>query len=131
MTVRGMTIRIAAATLAAATIAAPTVVLAAGSYNTRADVRTVKPAQVTRTSARLGALVAPNGVAVRVSLKITTKRSTRTVTLGTVAARAPLATLRTTVTGLKPGTKYTVRAIAVNGGKKTSPGTIVSLTTKR
>jgi phosphodiesterase/alkaline phosphatase D-like protein len=131
MTVRGTTIRIAAATLAAAAIAAPTAVLAAGSYNTRADVRTLMPAKVTTTSARLGALVAPNGVAVRVTLEITTKRSTRTVTLGTVAARAPLATLRKTVTGLKPGTKYTVRANAVNGGKKTSPGTTVSLTTKR
>jgi len=131
MTVRGTTIRIAAATLAAAGISAPTAVLAAGSYNTRADVPTRTPAQVTTTSARLGALVAPNDVAVRVSLKITTKRSTRTVALGTVSARAPLATLRMTVTGLKPGTQYTAGAIAVNGGKKTSPGTIVSLTTKR
>jgi hypothetical protein len=50
---------------------------------------------------------------------------------GTVSARAALASLRLTVTGLKPGTQYTARAIAVNGGKKTSSGTIMSLTTKR
>lgn len=131
MTVRGTTIWIAAATLAAAAISAPTAVLAADSYNTRADVPTRTPAQVTPTGARLGALVAPNGVTVRVSLKITTKRSTRTVTVGTGPARAPLATLRMTVTGLKPGTQYTAGAIAVNGGKKTFPGTTMSLTTKR
>ncbi len=131
MTVRGTTIRTEPATRAAAEISAPTAVLAAGSYNTRADVPTHTPAQVTPTSARLGALVTPNGVAVPVSLKITTKRSTRTMMLGTVSARAPLATLRMTVTGLKSGTQYTAKAIAANGGKKTSPGTIVSLTTKR
>ena len=38
MTVRGTTIRTEPATLAAAEISAPTAVLAAGSYNTRADV---------------------------------------------------------------------------------------------
>ena len=47
------------------------------------------------------------------------------------SARAPFAALRMTVTGLKSGTQYTAKAIAANGGKKTSPGTIVSLTTKR
>ena len=131
MTVRGTTIRTEPATLAAAEISAPTAVLAAGSYNTRADVPTHTPAQVTPTSARLGALDTPNGAAVPVSLKITTKRSTRTMTIGTVSARAPFAALRMTVTGLKSGTQYTAKAIAANGGKKTSPGTIVSLTTKR
>ena len=131
MTVRGTTIRTEPATLAAAEISAPTAVLAAGSDNTRADVPTPTPAQVTPTSARLGALVTPNGAAVPVSLKITTKRSTRTMTIGTVSARAPFAALRMTVTGLKSGTQYTAKAIAANGGKKTSPGTIVSLTTKR
>ena len=131
MTVRGTTIRTEPATRAAAEISAPTAVLAAGSYNTRADVPTHTPAQVTPTSARLGALVTPNGAAVPVSLKITTKRSTRTMTIGTVSARAPFAALRMTVTGLKSGTQYTAKAIAANGGKKTSPGTIVSLTTKR
>ena len=131
MTVRGTTIRTEPATRAAAEISAPTAVLAVGSYNTQADVPTRAPAQVHRTSERLGALVTPNGVAVPVSLKITTKRSTRTMMLGTVSARAPLATLRMTVTGLKSGTQYTAKAIAATGGKKTSPGTIVSLTTKR
>lgn len=131
MTVRGTTIRTEPATRAAAEISAPTAVLAASSYNTRADVPTHTPAQVTPTSARLGALVTPNGVAVPVSLEITTKRSTRTVMFGTVSARAALASLRLTVTGLKPGTQYTARAIAANGGKKTSSGTIMSLTTKR
>ncbi len=131
MTVRGTTIRTEPARRAATEISAPTAVLAAGSYNTRADVPTHTAAQVTPTSARLGALVTPNGVAVPVSLKITTKRSTRTMMIGTVSARAPLATLRMTVTGLKSGTQYTAKAIAATGGKKTSPGTIVSLTTKR
>ena len=131
MTVRGTTIWIAAATRAATAISAPTAVLAVGSYDAQADDPTRTPAQVHRTSERLGALVTPNGVGVPVSLKITTKRSTRTMMIGTVSARAPLAMLRMTVTGLKSGTQYTARAIAANGGKKTSPGTIVSLTTKR
>ncbi len=103
----------------------------ADSCNTRADVPTRTPTQVTRTSERLGALVTPNGVAVPVSLKMTTKRSTHTMMSCAVSGPAPLATLRMTVTGLKPGTQYTARAIAVNGGKKTFPGTTMSLTTKR
>lgn len=126
------TTRIAAATLAAATIAAPAAVIAAGSYNTRADVRTLPAKSVTKTSARLGAMVAPNGVAVTVRLRITPSRgSARTVVIGTVAARVPLRTLSRTVTGLRKGTRYRVQAVAVNGGKKTSPGTTVSFTTKR
>ncbi len=73
-----------------------------------------------------------HGVAVRVDLRLTPKDgSTRTVRLGTVTARAPLATLRQTVTGLRAGTRYSVKPVAVNGGTNTSLGTTVSFTTKR
>ena len=132
MTVRGITgTRIAAATLAVATVAAPATMLAAGSYNTRADVRTSPAKQVTKRSARLGAMVAPNGVAVTVSLTISGGSRTRTVLLGAVGARVAVKTLSVTVRGLKPGTKYRVKAIAVNGGKRKSPGNTVTFTTKR
>ena len=132
MTTRAMrTTRIAAAALAAATIAAPTALVAAGSYNTRADVKTMPAKQITRTSARLGALVAPNGVAVRVNLRITGRGRTVTRTLGLVGARVPLRTMYMTVGGLRRNTTYRVQAVAINGGKKTSPGTTVSFKTKR
>ncbi len=73
-----------------------------------------------------------HGVAVRVDLQLTPKDgSTRTVRLGTVTARAPLATLRQTVTGPRAGMRYSVKPIAVNGGTNTSLGTTVSFTTKR
>ena len=125
------TTRIAAAALAAMTITAPTALIAAGSYNTRADVRTMPAKSITRTAARLGAMVAPNGVAVRVTLKITGAGRTVAKTLGTVAARVPLTTLYMNVSGLKRKTTYKVQAVAVNGGKKTSRGTTVTFTTKR
>ena len=125
------TTRIAGAALAAMTITAPTALIAAGSYNTRADVRTMPAKSITRTAARLGAMVAPNGVAVRVTLKITGAGRTVAKTLGTVAARVPLTTLYMNVSGLKRKTTYKVQAVAVNGGKKTSRGTTVSFTTKR
>lgn len=132
MTTRAMrTTRIAVAALAAATITAPTALIAAGSYNTRADVKTMPVKRIRATSARMGALVAPNGVAVRVDLKITAKGRTVTKTLGNVAARVPLTTMYMTVSGLTRNTAYRVQAVAVNGGKKTSPGTTVSFTTKR
>lgn len=132
MTTRALkTTRIAAVALAATAIAAPTALIAAGSYNTRADVRTMPVKQVRATSARMGAMVAPNGVAVRVDLKITAKGRTVTRTLGLVAARVPLKTMYMNVSGLKRNTAYKVQAVAVNGGKKTSPGTTVSFKTKR
>lgn len=133
MSTRAMkTTRIAAATLAAVAIGAPTALIAAGSYNTRADVRTMSPKAVTKSSAKVGAMVAPNGVAVTVNLRITPAGGkTRTVLLGAVGARIPMKTIWTTVAGLKKGTRYRVQAVAVNGGKKTSPGTTVSFTTKR
>jgi hypothetical protein len=132
MTTRALkTTRIAALALAATTIAAPTALIAAGSYNTRADVKTMPVKSIRATSARMGAMVAPNGVAVRVDLKITAKGRTVTKTLGPVAARVPLTTMYMNVSGLKRNTTYKVQAIAVNGGKKTSPGTTVSFTTKR
>ena len=132
MTTRAMkTTRIAAVALAATTIAAPAALIAAGSYNTRADVRTMPVRQIRATSARMGAMVAPNGVAVRVDLKITAKGRTVTKTLGLVAARVPLKTMYMNVSGLKRNTAYKVQAVAVNGGRKTSPGTTVSFTTKR
>lgn len=127
----GKTTRIAAATLAAATIAAPTAILAAGSYNTRSDVKTLPAKAVKKTSADLGAMVAPNGVSVKLSLKITAKGVNRTVSLGTVLARTPVKTVRTKVTGLRKGTKYTVKATAVNGGGRKSPGNTITFTTKR
>ena len=125
------TTRIAGAALAAMTITAPTALIAAGSYNTRADVKTMPAKSITTTTARLGAMVAPNGVAVRVTLKITGAGRTVAKTLGTVAARVPLTTLYMNVSGLKRKTTYKVQAVAVNGGKKTSRGTTVSFTTKR
>lgn len=125
------TTRIAAVALAATAIAAPAALIAAGSYNTRADVRTMPVKKIRATSARMGAMVAPNGVAVRVDLKITAKGRTVTRTLGLVAARVPLKTMYMNVSGLKRNTAYKVQAVAVNGGKKTSPGTTVSFTTKR
>jgi len=132
MTTRAMkTTRIAGAALAAMTITAPTALIAAGSYNTRADVKTMPAKSITTTTARLGAMVAPNGVAVRVTLKITGAGRTVAKTLGTVAARVPLTTLYMNVSGLKRKTTYKVQAVAVNGGKKTSRGTTVSFTTKR
>lgn len=127
----GKTTRIAAATLAAATIAAPAAVLAAGSYNTRSDVRTLPAKAVTKRSADLGAMVAPNGVSVRLTLKITGPRFNRTVSLGTVLARTPVKTVYTRVRGLRVGTKYTVKATATNGGGKKSPGNAITFTTKR
>ena len=132
MTTRALkTTRIAAVALAATAIAAPTALIAAGSYNTRADVRTMPVKQIRATSARIGAMVAPNGVAVRVNLKITGTGRTVTKTLGLVAARMPLKTMYMNVSGLKRNTTYKVQAIAINGGKKTSPGTTVSFKTKR
>ena len=132
MTTRAMkTTRIAAVALAATAIAAPTALIAAGSYNTRADVRTMPVKQIRATSARMGAMVAPNGVAVRVNLRITAKGRTVTKTLGLVAARVPLKTMYMNVSGLRRNTAYKVQAVAVNGGKKTSPGTTVSFKTKR
>ena len=132
MTTRAMkTTRIAAVALAATAIAAPTALIAAGSYNTRADVRTMPVKQIRATSARMGAMVAPNGVAVRVNLRITAKGRTVTRTLGLVAARVPLKTMYMNVSGLRRNTAYKVQAVAVNGGKKTSPGTTVSFKTKR
>ena len=132
MTTRAMkTTRIAAVALAATAIAAPTALIAAGSYNTRADVRTMPVKQIRATSARMGAMVAPNGVAVRVNLRITAKGRTVTKTLGLVAARVPLKTMYMNVSGLKRNTAYKVQAVAVNGGRKTSPGTTVSFKTKR
>lgn len=125
------TTRIAAVALAATAIAAPAALIAAGSYNTRADVRTMPVKKIRATSARMGAMVAPNGVAVRVDLKITAKGRTVTRTLGLVAARVPLKTMYMNVSGLKRNTAYKVQAVAVNGGRKTSPGTTVSFTTKR
>jgi len=132
MTTRALkTTRIAAVALAATAIAAPTALIAAGSYNTRADVRTMPVKQIRATSARIGAMVAPNGVAVRVNLKITGAGRTVTKTLGVVAARVPLKTMYMNVSGLKRNTTYKVQAVAINGGKKTSPGTTVSFKTKR
>ena len=132
MTTRAMkTTRIAAVALAATAIAAPTALIAAGSYNTRADVRTMPVKQIRATSARMGAMVAPNGVAVRVNLRITAKGRTVTKTLGLVAARVPLKTMYMNVSGLRRNTAYKVQAVAVNGGRKTSPGTTVSFKTKR
>jgi len=132
MTTRALkTTRIAAVALAATAIAAPTALIAAGSYNTRADVRTMPVKQIRATSARIGAMVAPNGVAVRVNLKITGRGRTMTKTLGLVAARVPLTTMYMNVSGLKRNTTYRVQAVAINGGKKTSPGTTVSFKTKR
>ena len=132
MTTRAMkTTRIAAVALAATAIAAPTALIAAGSYNTRADVRTMPVKQIRATSARMGAMVAPNGVAVRVNLRITAKGRTVTRTLGLVAARVPLKTMYMNVSGLRRNTAYKVQAVAVNGGRKTSPGTTVSFKTKR
>ncbi len=132
MTTRAMkTTRIAAVALAATAMAAPTALIAAGSYNTRADVRTMPVKQIRATSARMGAMVAPNGVAVRVNLRITAKGRTVTRTLGLVAARVPLKTMYMNVSGLRRNTAYKVQAVAVNGGKKTSPGTTVSFKTKR
>jgi len=132
MTTRALkTTRIAAVALAATAIAAPTALIAAGSYNTRADVRTMPVKQIRATTARIGAMVAPNGVAVRVNLKITGKGRTVTKTLGLVAARVPLKTMYMNVSGLKRNTTYRVQAVAINGGKKTSPGTTVSFKTKR
>ncbi len=132
MTTRALkTTRIAAVALAATAIAAPTALIAAGSYNTRADVRTMPVKQIRATSARIGAMVAPNGVAVRVNLKITGRGRTVTKTLGLVAARVPLKTMYMNVSGLKRNTTYKVQAVAINGGKKTSPGTTVSFKTKR
>ena len=132
MTTRALkTTRIAAVALAATAIAAPTALIAAGSYNTRADVRTMPVKQIRATSAKVGAMVAPNGVAVRVNLKITGAGRTVTKTLGLVAARVPLKTMYMNVSGLKRNTTYKVQAVAINGGKKTSPGTTVSFKTKR
>ena len=132
MTTRAMkTTRIAAVALAATAMAAPTALIAAGSYNTRADVRTMPVKQIRATSARMGAMVAPNGVALRVNLRITAKGRTVTRTLGLVAARVPLKTMYMNVSGLRRNTAYKVQAVAVNGGKKTSPGTTVSFKTKR
>ncbi len=132
MTTRALkTTRIAAVALAATAIAAPTALIAAGSYNTRADVRTMPVKQIRATSARIGAMVAPNGVAVRVNLKIIGTGRTVTKTLGLVAARVPLKTMYMNVSGLKRNTTYKVQAVAINGGKKTSPGTTVSFKTKR
>ena len=132
MTTRALkTTRIAAVALAATAIAAPTALIAAGSYNTRADVRTMPVKQIRATSARIGAMVAPNGVAVRVNLKITGRGRTMTKTLGLVAARVPLTTMYMNVSGLKRDTTYRVQAVAINGGRKTSPGTTVSFKTKR
>jgi hypothetical protein len=132
MTTRALkTTRIAAVALAATAIAAPTALIAAGSYNTRADVRTMPVKQIRATSARIGAMVAPNGVAVRVNLKITGRGRTMTKTLGLVAARVPLTTMYMNVSGLKRNTTYRVQAVAINGGRKTSPGTTVSFKTKR
>ena len=132
MTTRALkTTRIAAVALAATAIAAPTALIAAGSYNTRADVRTMPVKQIRATSASIGAMVAPNGVAVRVNLKITGRGRTVTKTLGVVAARVPLKTMYMNVSGLKRNTTYKVQAVAINGGKKTSPGTTVSFKTKR
>ena len=132
MTTRALkTTRIAAVALAATAIAAPTALIAAGSYNTRADVRTMPVKQIRATSAKIGAMVAPNGVAVRVNLKITGRGRTVTKTLGLVAARVPLKTMYMNVSGLKRNTTYKVQAVAINGGKKTSPGTTVSFKTKR
>jgi hypothetical protein len=132
MTTRALkTTRIAAVALAATAIAAPTALIAAGSYNTRADVRTMPVKQIRATSARIGAMVAPNGVAVRVNLKITGRGRTMTKTLGLVAARVPLKTMYMNVSGLKRNTTYRVQAVAINGGRKTSPGTTVSFKTKR
>lgn len=48
-----------------------------------------------------------------------------------MTARAPLATLRQTVTGPRAGTRYSVKPVAVNGGTNTFLGTTVSFTTKR
>lgn len=127
----GKTTRIAAATLAAATIAAPTAVLAAGSYNTRSDVRTLPAKAVKKRTADLGAMVAPNGVSVKVTLRITGGRVPRTVSLGTILARTPVKTVYARVRGLRPGTTYTVKATATNGGGKTSPGNAITFTTKR
>jgi len=132
MTTRALkTTRIAAVALAATAITAPTALIAAGSYNTRADVRTMPVKQIRATSAKVGAMVAPNGVAVRVNLKITGAGRTVTKTLGLVAARVPLTTMYMNVSGLKRNTTYKVQAVAINGGKKTSPGTTVSFKTKR
>ena len=93
--------------------------------------RALKTTQIRATSARIGAMVAPNGVAVRVNLKIIGTGRTVTKTLGLVAARVPLKTMYMNVSGLKRNTTYKVQAVAINGGKKTSPGTTVSFKTKR
>ncbi len=132
MAALGIRTRCIAAALAAMALAAPPVLLARGVYDPRAEVRTLAAKSVTRTSANLGAMVGPNGLAIKVVLKITRPavRGTRTVTLGSVGAKVAVKTLRAKVRGLMPGTRYRVRAVAIAGGGKKSLGNIVSIRTR-
>lgn len=124
--------RTTAAALAAVALAAPPMLMARGVYDPRAEVRTLAAKSITRTSANLGAMVGPNGLAIRVVLRITRPaiRGTRTVTLGSAGAKVAVKTLRVKVKGLRPGTRYRVRAVAINRGGKQSLGNIVSIRTR-
>lgn len=132
MAALGIRTRCITAALAAMTLAAAPVLLARGVYDPRAEVRTLAATSVARTSANLGAMIGPNGLAITVVLQITRPavRSTRTVTLGSVGAEVAVKTLRAKVPGLTPGTRYRVRAVAINGGGKRSLGNIVFIRTR-
>lgn len=126
--------------LAGAAIASPA--LAQNSYNVRAEGKVTKATKITKTSAQLNGFVQnPSGQKSRLAFKV----GTRTFASTWSSSRLPRK-VSANATGLRPGTKYTVRGevqayVLCKGTKKkpckvkfvtkTRPAGTVSFTTKR
>lgn len=126
--------------LAGAAIASPA--LAQNSYNVRAEGTVTKATKVTKTSAQLNGFVQnPAGQKSRLAFKV----GKRTFSGPWSTSRLPRK-VSVTATGLRPGTRYTVRGevqayVLCKGSKrkpckvkfvtKTRPAGTVSFTTKR